>query len=116
MLAVAGFLFGVASVAMDVYARRREGSSWKPFELSFELYAVTFCATVLLPENLQPSIYGGWIGLLRSRLTTISPILGLCFLGNLKPRKRHPAGFGLCALIFFTVFFQHSGWLNRLVL
>jgi hypothetical protein len=113
-LAGAAFLFGIVCVGVDIYARRREGSFWKPFELPFELYAVAFCATALLPENLRPSIYGGWIGLLGSRLTTISAILGLCFLGCLKPRRWHLAGFGVCAVVFFAFLYQDTGWLNRL--
>jgi hypothetical protein len=100
-------------VAVDLYARRG-GSSWKSFALPLELYAVAFCATALLPENLRPSIHGGWIGVLGSRLTTISAILGLCFLGFLKPRKWHVAGFGACAVIFFAFLYQDTGWLNRL--
>jgi hypothetical protein len=114
LLAGAAFLFGLICVAIDLHARRRDGSSWKPFELPFELYLVTFCATALLPENLRPSIYGGWIGLLGSRLTSISAIFGLCFLGYLKPRKWHLGGFGLCAVIFFAFYYQDTGWLNRL--
>jgi hypothetical protein len=110
----AAFFFGLLCVAVDFYARRREGSSLKPFGLPFELYVVTFCATALLPENLRPSIYGGWIGLLGSRLTTISAILGLCFLGCLKPRRWHLVGFGVCAVVFFAFLYQDTGWLNRL--
>jgi hypothetical protein len=113
-LAGAAFLFGLLCVAVDFYAQRREGSSLKPFELPFELYAVAFCATALLPENLRPSIYGGWIGLLGARLTTISAILGLCFLGCLKPRRWHLAGFGVCAVVFFAFLYQDTGWANRL--
>ena len=114
LLAAAAFLFGLICVAVDFYARRREGTPWKPFAVPFELYAVTFCATALLPENLRPSIYGGWIGLLGSRLTTISAILGLCFLGCLKPRRWHLAGFSVCAVVFFAFLYQDTGWLNRL--
>src|SRR5216684_41112 len=86
----------------------------KRFELPFELYLVTFCATALLPENLRPSIYGGWIGLLGSRLTSISAIFGLCVLGLLKPRRWHAVGFGACAIIFFGFLYRDTGWLNRL--
>src|SRR5712692_7011714 len=110
----AAFLLGLISVAADVYERRRDGSSWKPFEVPFELYAVAFCATALLPENLRPPLYGGWIVLLRSRLTSISAIFGLCLLGFLKPRKWHFAGFGVCAVVFFAFLYQDTGWLNRL--
>jgi hypothetical protein len=113
-LAVAAFLFGMICVLFEVLGRRGEEFSWKRFELPFELYAVTFCATALLPENLHPSTYGGWIGLLGSRLTTISAILGLCILGMLKPRRWQVAGFGACGVIFFAFLYQDAGWVNRL--
>ncbi len=113
-LAGAAFLFGLICVAVDRYAQRHEGSSWKQFEVPFELYVVTFCATALLPENLRASLHGGWIGLLGSRLTTISAILGLCLLGHVKPRKWHLSGFSICAVVFFAFLYQDTGWLNRL--
>ena len=108
------FLFGVVCVAVDLYSRQRDDSWWKPFELPFELYAVAFCATALLPENLRPSVNVGWIGVLGSRLTTISAILGLCILAALKPRKWQVAGFGICGLLFFAFLYQDTGWLNQL--
>src|SRR6266478_8686397 len=113
-LAGAAFLFGLFCVAVDLYAGRRDGLTWRRFELPFELYAVAFCATALLPENLRPSPDGGWIGLLGSRLTTISAIFGLCVLGLLKPRKWHLAGFGVGAIVFFAFLYQDTGWINRL--
>jgi len=113
-LAAVAFLFGLICAAMDFLARRHENSFWKAFELPLELYVVTFFATALLPENLRPSIYGGWIGVLGSRLTSISAILGLCFLGFLKPRRWHLAGFGACAIFFFAFLYQDTALLNRL--
>jgi len=113
-LAGAGFVFGFVCLAVDLYQRRRGGSSWKAFELPLELYAVTFCAIALIPENLHPSPEGAWIGLLGSRLTTISAIFGLCVLGDIKPRKWQLAGFGICAAVFFAFLYQDTGWLNRL--
>lgn len=113
-LAVAAFCFGMICVGVDVYARRREQALWKQFELPIELYALAFCATALLPENLRPSIYAGWVGVLGSRLTTISAILGLCVLGLLKPRKWHPAGFAAAMFAFCVFLYQDTGWLNRL--
>jgi hypothetical protein len=113
-LAGAVFLLGVVCVAADLYLRRRVDSWWKPFELPFELYAVAFCATALLPENLRPSVNAGWIGLLGTRLTTISAILGLCIFAALKPRKWQVAGFGVCGLVFFAFLYQDTGWLNQL--
>jgi hypothetical protein len=113
-LAVAAFFFGVLCVATDLYHGRREQGSWKVFILPFELYAVAFCATALLPENLRPPMYGGWIGVLASRLTTISAIFGLCVLGFLKPRRWHFVGCDACAVVFFTFLYQDTAWLNRL--
>ena len=113
-LAAAAFLFGIICVGVDFYERGHERDSGKPFELPFELYAVTFCATALLPENLRPPMFGGWIGLLGSRLTTISAIFGLCVLGLLKPRRWHLAGFGACTVVFYAFLYQDTGWLNRL--
>jgi hypothetical protein len=113
-LAVAAFLLGVISVASEIYAARREPLPWRRFELPFELYAVTFCATALLPENLRLSMNGGWIGLLGSRLTTVSAILGLCILGMLRPRRWQLAAFGACSMVFFVFLYQDTGWVNRL--
>ena len=113
-LAVATFCFGVVCVALDLLAGKEERGAWRRFASPFEWYAVAFCATALVPENLRPSPDAGWIGLLGSRLTTISAIFGLCFLGLLKPRKWYLAGFGGCALVFFAFLYQDTGWLNRL--
>lgn len=114
LLAGAASLFGLVCVAVDLYARRRDGSSWKPFELPFELYVLTFCATALLPENLRLSLHRGWIGMLGSRLTTISAIFGLCVMGTVKPRRWHLAGFSVCGMVFFAFLYQDTAWLNRL--
>jgi hypothetical protein len=113
-MAAAAFLFGAICVGVDLYGRRHERDSWRPFALPFELYAVTFCATALLPENLRPPMFGGWIGVLGSRLTTISAILGLCVLGHLASRRWHRAGFAVSSLVFFAFLYQDTGWVNRL--
>lgn len=114
VVAGAAFLLGVVCILVDAYPQGRDLDDWRVFELPFELYAVTFCATSLLPENLRLSMYAGWIGVLGSRLTAISAILGLCLLAFLRPRKWHFAGFAICALCFFTFLYQDTGWLNRL--
>ena len=114
VLAVAAFGFGVACVGVDLFAGNGERGGWKRFALPLEWYAVAFCATALLPENLKPSPDAGWIGVLGSRLTTVSAIFGLCILGRLKPRKWQLAAFGACALVFFAFLYQDTAWLNRL--
>src|SRR6202521_4665548 len=113
-LAGTAFFFGLFCLVVDLYGEKHDGSRWRRFELPFEFYIVAFCATALLPESLRPSPDGGWIGLLGSRLTTISAIFGLCVLGLLKPRKWHLAGFGVGAIVLFAFLYQDTGWINRL--
>ncbi|MHB8606933.1 MAG: hypothetical protein ACYDCG_01340 [Candidatus Acidiferrales bacterium] len=110
----ATLIFGALCVLVDVISRRRDKSFWQSLRLPAELYFVAIVAVALLPENLRPSISGGWIGLLASRLTTITAIFGLCLLGCLKPRKWHLAGFGACAIIFFAFLYQDTSTLNRM--
>lgn len=105
--------WGVISFASDAFARRKEKEFWKSLRLVLELYIVAFCATSLLPENFRVSWYAGWIGLLVSRLTIISAILGLCAMGLLRPRKWQMMGFAICAAFFFVFLYRDTGVLDR---
>ncbi len=114
VLGWAALTFGVLCVLVDAISRRRDASFWQSLRLPAELYFVAIVAVALLPENLRPSITGGWIGLLASRLTAITAIFGLCLLGCLRPRKWHLAGFGVCAIVFFAFLYQDTLVLNRM--
>ncbi|HYL62997.1 MAG TPA: hypothetical protein VE077_10285 [Candidatus Methylomirabilis sp.] len=114
ILAWMALAFGAGCVALDLISRRADPAFWKSIRLPAELYLVAIVGTALLPENLRPSVTGGWIGLLVSRLTTITAIFGLCFMSCLKPRKLHAIGFGACALLFFTFLYQDTLVLNRM--
>jgi len=109
-------IFGALCVAVDVFLRWRAKSpgSLKRFVEPLEWYAVALIATALLPDNLQPPVYQGWIGLLVSRLTMITGIFGLCFLGLIRPRVWHLAGFAGVAALYFAFSYQDTSWLNRL--
>jgi len=113
-LAGAAFAFGVLCFAVHVWQERKSWLSGNAFVFLLELYLVAFCATSLLPENLRPSIYAGWIGLLVSRLTTISAIFGLCIMGYLKPRNWQALGFSACAVVFFILLYEDTSVLNRM--
>jgi hypothetical protein len=114
ILGWAALAFGVLCVLVDVISRRRDTSFWQSLRLPAEFYVVALVAVALLPENLRPSISGGWIGLLASRLSAITAIFGLCLMGCLKPRKWHLAGFGACAIVFFGFLYQDTLVLNRM--
>jgi len=81
--------------------------------LPIELYLVALTAAAFVPENIHSDLFAGWIGLLVSRLTTITAIFGLCVLGLLPLRKWQAAGFAVCALVFFTWNYQDTRRVSR---
>ncbi len=86
----------------------------RPFRLPIELYLVALTAAAFVPENIRSDLFAGWIGLLVSRLTTITAILGLCVLGLIPLRKWQVAGFAVFAVVFFAFDFQDTGKVSRL--
>jgi hypothetical protein len=113
-LGCAALAWGIIYFGTEVLQRRGEGAFWKSIQLPCELYLVAFCATALLPENFHVSLFAGWVGLLVSRLTTISAVFGLCVLGSLKPRGWQVTGFAACAVFFFVFLYQDARTLNRM--
>jgi hypothetical protein len=107
--------WGVVSFLVAVWrAIRGEEQDWKPLRLTLELYLLAVFVTALLPENMRSSHYAGWIGLLVSRLTTITAIFGLAVLACLPMRRWMGAGFALCAGVSFMFLYQDTGTLNEL--
>jgi len=93
---------------------RTGGERAKAFRLPLELYLVAFTAAAFVPENIRSDLFAGWIGLLVSRLTSITAILGLCVLCLTPLRKWQVAGFAACAAVFFGFNFQDTGKISRL--
>jgi hypothetical protein len=114
VLGLVAFGFGVICAAVDIISRKGDVSFWQSVRLPASLYFLALVAVAMMPENLRPSITGGWIGLLASRLTAISAIFGLYLLACLKPRKWHVAGFAACATFFFTFLYQNTLVLDRM--
>jgi len=104
----------MASFFFQARSSRSDKASLKLLILPAQLYLVALCATALLPEDLRPSLHGGWIGLLVFRLTTISAIFGLCVLACLRPQKWQFAGFMVVAIVFFAFLYQDTKALNRM--
>jgi hypothetical protein len=114
LLACAALAWGIIYFGTEIFLRRGESGFWRGIRLAGELYLVAFCATAMFPENFRVSLYAGWIGLLVSRLTTISAVFGLCVLGCLKPRRWQTTGFAACAVFFFVFLYQDTRILNRM--
>ncbi|HET8924441.1 MAG TPA: hypothetical protein VFN26_15765 [Candidatus Acidoferrum sp.] len=111
----AALAWGAVSFLLAVWnAIRREEQDWKPLRLTLELYILAVCVTALLPDNLRSSYYAGWIGLLVSRLTTITAIFGLAALACLPMRRWMGAGFALCAGVFFVFLYLDTRTLDEL--
>jgi hypothetical protein len=114
-LSYVALTWGVLCFVVAMVFRRDEGATdQRPLHLALELYAVAFCATALMPENLHIDFYASWIGLLVSRLTLISAILGLAVLNSGTGRRWFFVGFAACAAVFFSFLFQDTRMLNRL--
>lgn len=86
----------------------------KSFRLPVELYLVALTAAAFVPENIHSDLFAGWIGLLVSRLTTITAIFGFCVLGLIPLRKWQVAGFALCAVVFFVFNYQDTAKVSRI--
>lgn len=105
-LAMIGFA-AVATLA-DLPSWRMGNGKGKERRLFPEFYAVAFCLTSLLPENLRPDQNAGWIGLLVTRLTLISAIFIFCWLGTLRARKWHFVALAACAAVYFTFVYRDT--------
>jgi hypothetical protein len=107
-------VFVVATTLADLLPWRRAAGNGKERRLFPEFYAVAFCLTSLLPENLRPDENAGWIGLLVTRLTLISAIFIFCWLGTLRPRKWHFFALAACAAVYFTFVFRDTRLADQL--
>lgn len=85
----------------------------KAFRLPLELYLVALTAAAFVPENIRSDLFAGWMGLLVSRLTSITAIFGLCVLGLIPLRKWQIAGFAACAAAFFFFSYQDTAAVSR---
>jgi len=114
ILARIALAWGILSFLPTFAAKWREGKdALRPFRLPVELYLVALTAAAFVPENIHSDLFAGWIGLLVSRLTTITATCGLCVLGLLPLRKWQAAGFAVCALVFFAWNYQDTRRISR---
>ena len=97
-----------------VQSLRSDSSEAKSLRVPLELYFIALAAAAFVPENIHSDLYAGWIGLLVSRLTTVTAIFGLCVLAVFSLRKWQVAGFALFAACFFTFVYQDARALSRL--
>jgi branched-subunit amino acid ABC-type transport system permease component len=107
-------LFALLATALDLFPWKRSDISWKERRLFPELYLVSFCLTSLLPEDLRPNENAGWIGVLVTRLTLVSAIFAICWLGTLRPRLWHLVVLFVCACVYFAFNYTDTGLISRM--
>jgi hypothetical protein len=96
-----------------IHGWKRTESRWA-FRIPLELWTVLLFTAAMIPEVIYLPWYPAPVGLVVSRLTSISAVLGLCVLGCVQPKKWHLAGLGACAAVFFGWLYQDTGVLNRM--
>ncbi len=111
--AIACFL-GLLIAGLDLRRAPSFSSWWKDRHLFLELCALSLLVTSLLPDSVNFNQGSGAVGLLVSRLTIITAIFSLCFLGSLSPQKWHLASLSLCALLYFVFLYQDTSFIARL--
>jgi hypothetical protein len=114
VLAAAVFVVCAALVVSEVVRRRLTREDWKTIAVPLEMYLVAVCAAGLLPQNLTVTLYPSPMGLLVSRMTTVTAVLGLCVLACLRPRIWASVGLAACAAVYFAFLYQDTSVLNRL--
>ncbi|HUN63478.1 MAG TPA: hypothetical protein VMU53_15885 [Candidatus Sulfotelmatobacter sp.] len=107
-------LFFLAATALACWAESRRAKFWSDRAIFLQFYAISFCATALLPENLHTNPTGGWIGALVTRLTLVTAIFAFCWLATLPPHSWHLVFGLLCAPVFFVFLYQDTAYLNRM--
>jgi hypothetical protein len=113
-VSLAMIAFVTVATLLDFFPWQRRNGNAKERRLFPEFYAVAFCLTSLLPENLRPNENAGWIGLLVTRLTLVSAIFIFCWLGTLRPRKWHFVALAACAVAYFTFVYRDTRLANQL--
>jgi len=113
-VSLAMLAFGAAATLLDLPAWRSGNANGKERRLFPEFFAVAFCLTSLLPENLRPDQNAGWIGLLVTRLTLISAIFIFCWFGTLRPRRWHFLALAACAAVYFTFIYRDTRLVGRM--
>lgn len=107
-VSLAMIAFVIVATLLDLFPWQRGNGKAKERRLFPEFYAVAFCLTSLLPENLRPDESAGWIGLLVTRLTLVSAIFIFCWLGTLRPRKWHFFALTACAMVYFAFVYRDT--------
>ena len=110
-----GFLALAAGfIVWDLARRDQNTDSSGSMGISIHLYALALVGAFLLPDGIHVPPYSAALALITPRLTLIAAIMLCCWLGALRPRAAHLAGFGALAIVFFAMLYRGTGLLNSM--
>jgi hypothetical protein len=98
----------LASLIIDVDARKRLPCFWNSYFLPAQLFALVLLAAALLPTDIRLPQYAAPLEFLTERLTSVSAILACCLIATLKPRKWHFAVSAVIAGLFFFFLYRDT--------
>jgi MFS family permease len=114
-LAIVAFAWAVLAVFNFLYDWIIRGKTPQPvFRVTVELYLLSLFAISCLPENVRFSGSSAWAGLLGSRFTLISAVLGVLLLACVGARRWHLLGSCAIAAAFFALLYGDTGKLDRM--
>lgn len=113
-LAGAVFVFVIACLVYDAMQRSNEKRYWSRLSLPVQLYIVAEMGVLLLPSVVYLPKYAAPLELLVERLSLVSAVLVLGFLGILRQRTWHRIGFGVFACIYFSFLYQDTARIDSM--
>lgn len=112
IVAISFLAMSAAFIAWDVARRKQETLPSNSMTIAIHLYFLSLIGIFLLPDGIHIPLYSAALALITPRLTLIAAILLCAWLGALRPRGLHLAGFGILAIVFFTMLYRDTGRLN----
>jgi hypothetical protein len=113
VVAIAAVLLGGCAFIWDLRGKREAVERWR-FRTALELWAILVFTAAMLPELIQLPQYPIPAGFLISRTTSMTAVMGLCVLANIKSHWWHHVGFCALGVAFFSLLFLDTGALNRM--
>lgn len=114
IIAIGFLLLAVAFIVYDGILARCMGARDDAVWVSIHLYVLAVVGTFLLPDGIHIPPYSAALALITPRLTLIAAIMLCSWLGGLRPRMWHLAGFGAVAIVFLGMLYRDTGQLNRM--
>jgi len=107
-------LLALLCFAVGMLREENKREVWRALRTPIELWAMLLFATAMLWGEIFFPQHGAAFGLIATRLSSITGVLGLCILGCVRLRRWNFAGWMCLAVVFFSWMYQDTAVLNRM--